>query len=284
VLLPGDDDYPAALSELHDPPPHLFAIGELALLRAPAVAIVGTRRATPYGERVARELSAALARAGVAVVSGLARGIDAAAHRAALDAGGGTIAVLGTGVDVPYPAAHRALHREIGAAGLLLAEELPGVRPTNGSFPKRNRLIAALARATIVVEAPVRSGALITAAQALDLGRAVAAVPGPIDAPASGGTNELLRDGAIVIAAVADALALVGAPPPPAAPPVLDSPAERAVWEALAAGPADLDLLAARATIPARECLAAVTMLEMRGVVECTVTGEIRRRPGDSAR
>lgn len=279
LLLAEDPEYPAMLADLNDPPPYLFALGALEMLAAPMVAVVGTRRATRYGERVARELSAALAREGVVVVSGLARGIDAAAHGAAMDVCGRTIAVLGTGVDVAYPAAHRALHARIAARGLVLSEELPGERASAASFPKRNRIIAALAKATIVVEAPVRSGALITATHALELGRTVAAVPGPIDSAESAGSNELLRDGAIVIAGVADALALVGlSVPVPAAPPEFRDAAERAVWDALAAGPADIDLLCARAALPARDCLAAVTALEMRGVIECELTGEIRRR------
>lgn len=278
LLLAEDDDWPVPLRDLPDPPPFLFAIGDLAAARAPAVAIVGTRGATSYGERVTRELAGALARAGVAVASGLARGIDGCAHRAALEHGGRTVAVLGTGVDIAYPAAHRALHAEIARRGLLLSEELPGERATGGSFPKRNRIIAALAQATIVVEAPVRSGALITAAHALELGRAVAAVPGPIDSPRAAGSNELLRDGAIVIAATADALALAGATLPVRSSPTLATPAERAVWEALAAGPVDLDLLATRSALPARDCLAAVTALELTGAVECALTGEVRRR------
>jgi DNA processing protein len=266
------------LLELPDPPPVLFAIGSLEQLSAPCVAIVGTRRATSYGERVTAELAGALARAGVTVVSGMARGIDGAAHRAALLAGGCTAAVLGTGVDVAYPVAHRALHAEIGACGVLLSEELPGDRASGGSFPKRNRIIAALAKATIVVEAPHRSGALITAAHALELDRAVAAVPGPIDMPQSAGTNALLRDGAIIIADVADALALVGVSPSRVHTRELTDATQRAIWEALESPAPDLDSLAARAALPARRCLAAVTALELDGAIECALTGEIRRR------
>jgi DNA processing protein len=239
---------------------------------------VGTRSASPYGERVARELSGALARAGVCVISGMARGIDAVAHRAAFDVGGRSAAVLGTGVDVVYPAANRALYGDLVERGVVLSEELPGERADAGSFPRRNRIIAALARATIVVEAGVRSGALITATHALELGRTVAAVPGPIDAPQSAGTNELLRDGAVVIASVADALALVGVSPPGRRDPALRSPGERLVWDALSAGALDLDTLATRAGLPASECLAAVTTLELAGAIECAMTGEIRRR------
>lgn len=278
LLASDDEDYPARLRELPNPPPVLFAIGNVTLLRAPCVAIVGTRRATSYGERVTAELAAALARAGATVVSGMARGIDGAAHRAALAAGGATAAVLGTGVDVAYPVAHRALHAEIGARGVLLSEELPGDHASGGSFPKRNRMIAALARATIVVEAPHRSGALITSDIALQLGRDVAAVPGPIDVPQNAGANALLRDGAIVISDVADALALVGLSGPAARSHAPADATLRAVWDALDAPAPDLDALAARAALPARRCLAAVTALELQGAIECALTGEIRRR------
>ncbi len=284
ILVSGDADYPERLLALPDPPPVLFAIGSVEQLSAPCVAIVGTRRATSYGERVTTELAAALARAGVTIVSGMARGIDSAAHRAALSTGGCTAAVLGTGVDIAYPVAHRALHEEIAARGVLLSEELPGDRASGGSFPKRNRIIAALARATIVVEAPHRSGALITAAHALELDRAVAAVPGPIDVPQSAGSNALIRDGAIVIADVADAFALVGVSPPRASPRALADATQLAIWNALDTPAPDLDSLAARASLPARLCLAALTALELDGAIECALTGEIRRRGLSSMR
>ena len=270
--------YPPRLLELDDPPPVLWAIGADATLTAPVVAIVGTRAASSYGERVARELSGALARAGACVVSGMARGIDACAHRAALAASGRTVGVLGTGVDIAYPAAHRALHAEIGRRGLLLSELAPGDRAGPGSFPSRNRIIAALAEVVLVVEAGRKSGALITATAALELGRTVAAVPGAIDDPRSEGSNELLRDGAVVVASVADVVALVGLTAPPRGPGADVGPDERAVWEALGRGAADLDSLAARSRLPARRCMAAVTALEIAGAVECGLTGEIRRR------
>ena len=273
-----DDDYPERLCDLGDPPPVLFALGSLELLLAPCVAIVGTRRATSYGERITAELAGALARAGVTVVSGMARGIDGVAHRAALAAGGGTAAVLGTGVDVAYPASHRALHAEIAARGLVLSEEMPGDRASGGSFPKRNRIIAALATATIVVEAPHRSGALITASWATELNCHVGAVPGPIDVPQSAGTNALLRDGAIMITDVADALMLVGVSPPRSVSRAPSDATQLAIWNALEDPAPDLDTLATRASLPARRCLAAVTALELDGVIECALTGEIRRR------
>jgi DNA processing protein len=283
LVVHGEAGYPPELLDLPlaGQPPWLFVAGDAATLGRPVVAVVGTRRPTPYGERVARELASALARAGACVMSGLATGIDATAHRAALAAGpaaGATAAVLGTGIDMAYPVSHRALHRDIARRGLLVSELLPGDRATGGSFPRRNRLIAALARLTIVVEAPARSGALITAREATDLHRDVAAIPGPIDAPASEGTNLLLRDGAHVIASVADAVALAGLTPPVRHDPHGLGADERAVWDALAAGPLDLDTLTARSRLPARQCLAAVTALELAGYVECPLTGEVRRR------
>jgi DNA processing protein len=284
VWLSGAAPYPAALLDLPDPPPHLFALGDPAALQGPVVAVVGTRSATGYGERVTAQIVAGLAAAGACVVSGMATGIDAAAHRAALDAGGRTVAVLGTGVDVPYPAAHRTLHRRIVDSGAVLSEHPPGARATPGSFPRRNRLIAALAQVTIVIEAGHKSGALITAGHALDLGRAVAAVPGPIDAPHSAGTNELIRDGAAVVTGVDDALMLLGlsGSASPASSPSHRAPElsgdERIVWNGLAVGPLELDALASRTALPIRRCLNAVTALELSGLLECTLGGEIRRR------
>lgn len=273
-----DAQYPEALRVLHDPPAVLWARGDWSVLRDPVVAVVGTRRATNYGQRVAREIVTALARAGACIVSGMALGIDAAAHTAALDAGGRTVAVLGTGADIAYPRAHVALHREIGARGLVLSELPPGARSNTGSFPRRNRIIAGLATLTIIVEAPVRSGALNTSNHALELGRDIAAVPGPIDATQSQGANELLREGAHVITSVNDALRLAGLEPRAAAEPHLEGEAELRIWSSLENGASSLDELCARAALPVSECLTAITRLELRGVVDCALSGEIRRR------
>jgi DNA processing protein len=275
---PECDPYPAVLGDLHDPPTTLFALGARSTLDAPVVAIVGTRDATAYGERITAEVAGALAAAGACVVSGMARGVDARAHRGALEAHGRTVAVLGTGIDVPYPAAHASLHAAIAERGLVLSELGPGTPARAGSFPKRNRLIAALAEVTIVVEAGARSGALITAECALELGRTVAAVPGPIDAAASAGSNLLVRDGAVAITSIDDALALLRlSRPTPARGRELTGD-ERAVWDALADGPLDVDTLATRSRLPARQCLAAITALELHGAVECELTGDVRRR------
>lgn len=274
----ADSGYPAALLDCPSAPSRIWLRGDASLLARPCVAIVGTRTATAYGERVAHELARTLAMAGACVVSGLARGIDAAAHRGALEVDGATVAVLGTGVDVVYPRGHARLQAIIAERGLLVSELAPPNAAHGGSFPKRNRIIAALARVTVVVEAGVKSGALITAAQALELGRTVAAVPGPIDIPQAQGSNELLRDGAMPITSIADAVTLLGLDVPLHRADLPEGGTERLLWDALAAGPADLDTLCARATLPAHEGMAAVSALEMRGLIQCTLTGEIRRR------
>ena len=204
-------DLPAAFGELSHPPAGLWCHGDVGdLLGAPSrhVAIVGTREASAYGIRIASRLATACAQAGLVVVSGLARGVDAAAHESALRAGGRTVAVLGTGIDVPYPVGHRTLLATIAREGLVLSESEPGTLARAGCFPRRNRLIAALCRVTVVVEAGFKSGAINTASQALELGRTVAAVPGQIDDPRSAGANGLCRDGAQVICSVEDLLSL----------------------------------------------------------------------------
>jgi DNA processing protein len=210
LVLLGDADYPAGLHDLPDPPPALWALGRRATLAAtPRVAVVGTRAASPYGLRAARAVCDALAGAGACIVSGMAAGIDGVAHERALAAGAATIAVLGSGPDVSFPAHHRPLHRRIAAAGLVLAEHPPGTRPTAGGFPRRNRIVAALADLVIVVEAGVRSGALITAACGRR-GPPVAAVPAGAKPPV-GRRNALIRDGATLLAGRGqDALAVVG--------------------------------------------------------------------------
>jgi DNA processing protein len=270
--------YPESLRDLDVVPDPLYAIGDLALLTRPMVSIVGTREPTAYGLRTARNLSSALARNGVVLVSGMARGIDAAVHRAALDCGGTTIAVLGTGIDVPYPAGHAELHRVIGERGLLLSENGAGLRAHKGAFPKRNRIIAALGKLTIVVEGGHQSGAINTANHVLSLGKTLAAVPGPIDSPQSQGTNHLLRDGASVVAEVADALALAGISAAVQAEPACLSGIDGRVWSAIGGETVGLDVIARRAGLTTRECLTAVSALELSGVVESLVTGEVRRR------
>jgi DNA processing protein len=207
-----DAGYPSLLAAIHDPPPCLFlrGSGSQALLDGPAVAIVGARACSAYGRSVARSLARELAAAGLVVVSGLARGVDGEAHRGALDAGGVTLAVLGCGIDRDYPAAHGELARRISEQGLVVSEYEPGVEPAPWRFPARNRIIAGLSRATVVVEARERSGALITADFALEEGREVLSVPGEITSALSAGTNALLRLGATPVTCAADVLEVFG--------------------------------------------------------------------------
>jgi DNA processing protein len=257
--------YPDSLDDLWDPPKVLYAQGKAAILKQPVVALVGTRRPTPYGERVTRGVALALARAGACVVSGLAFGVDTIAHRTVLDADGATCAVLGTGLDIAYPRAHATVQSAIAERGLLLTEYPGGAGARRWSFPQRNRLIAALAQLVIVIEAGLASGSLITARVALDIGRDVAAIPGPIDAPASQGCNALIRDGANAIADALDVLVLAGLTATTEEVRVgLD---ESAVWDALGDGRLSTEVVAVRSRLPTPRCLAALTALELAGLV-----------------
>jgi DNA processing protein len=207
-----DAAFPPLLAAIHDPPPQLFLRGAAGpeLLSRAAVAVVGARSCSSYGRSVGRSLARDLAAAGLVVVSGMARGIDGEAHRGALAAGGATVAVLGCGIDRDYPAAHAELARRIAQTGLVVSEYEPGVEPAPWRFPARNRIIAGLCRATVVVEARERSGALITADFALEEGREVLAVPGEITSSLSAGTNALLRLGATPVTCVEDVLEAYG--------------------------------------------------------------------------
>jgi DNA processing protein len=204
VLTPFDAAYPVRLRLLHDPPTVLFALGDLGLAGEVSVAVIGARRATSYGRDAAHLFASGLARHGYHTVSGLARGIDGAAHQATLDAGGRTIGVVGCGLDVAYPPEHALLQQRIAAEGLLLSEFLPGEPPLPHHFPRRNRIIAALADAVLVVEAGAKSGVFITVDHALDLGREIFAVPGPIGRDSSLGVHQLIRDGATLVTDIAD--------------------------------------------------------------------------------
>jgi DNA processing protein len=262
--------FPPLLSQIPDPPACLWLRGEAGLdvLDRPAVAIVGARACSGYGRAVARLLATEVASAGVVVVSGLARGIDGEAHRGALVAGGTTVAVLGCGVDRDYPAAHAALAGQIvDTGGLIVSEYEPGVEPAPWRFPARNRIIAGLAGATVVVEARERSGALITVDFALEDGRDVLAVPGEITSALSAGTNALLRQGAIPATSSRDILEALGISPEPASVSTPDDPAARAVLDALASGAATSDELARASGLGAGELAAALALLELAGAV-----------------
>lgn len=270
--------FPERLKHLHHPPPLLFLRGDPPLLDAPAVAVVGSRKASEYGRGIARSMGEGLARAGVTVVSGLALGIDGAAHRGALAAGGSTIAVLGCGPDVAHPPSHRRLFQDILDRGLVVSEFLPGEAPLPHHFPRRNRLIAGLSRAVVVVEAAKRSGALITVEHALEAGRDVFAVPGAVGRPQSEGAHALIRDGAGLVTNARDVLLATGladACPDTRsggrAPPGLDA-RQRALWDALEAEPDHIDLLARRARLDVATAAAALSVMEVHGWV--------RRAPG----
>lgn len=263
VLGRGDRDYPALLAAVYDPPPCLYVRGAMpGALVGPCVAVVGARACSAYGRQVARLLGRELAAAGAVVVSGLARGVDAEAHRGALDAGGPTVAVLGCGIDRVYPSGHAELAARILERGLIVSEYGAGVEPAPWRFPARNRIVAGLSRAVVVVEARERSGALITADFAMEEGRDVLAVPGEITSSLSAGTNNLLRQGAAPLLCAADVLDVLGLDRP--APVVAAaSPAGAAVLEALARGPGDVDGIAARCGLPAAAVAAALTELEL---------------------
>ncbi len=260
--------FPRALAAIFDAPPGLFVRGqaELELLDRPSVAVVGARACSSYGAQVARMLGRELAAAGLVVVSGLARGIDGHAHRGALEAGGQTVAVLGCGIDRDYPAAHAELARKIGETGLVVSEYAPGVEPAPWRFPARNRIVAGLAQATVVVEARERSGALITADLALEEGREVFAVPGEITASLSAGTNRLIRNGAAPVTAVADVLESFGLAPAPPLLPALSDPAAR-VLELLEESPAGVDELVRALSLDAGAVAAALAELELLSAV-----------------
>jgi DNA processing protein len=264
VIAWASPGYPAPLRHLADPPPVLFVRGTLLPCDAGAVAVVGSRRATPYGLRVARALAGDLARAGVTVVGGLARGIDAAAHGAALCAGGRTVAVLGSGLLNPYPPEHLDLLEEIAGTGAVVSEFPLRAAPLRRHFPQRNRLIAALSLGTLVVEASRTSGALGTVRHALDLGRAVMAVPGPVDEECSLGTLRLLQEGAAAVGAAEDVFAALGwcAQGRSALP-----DRERQVLEALGQDGATPAEAAAMLGIPEEVAAGHLVTLEIRGLV-----------------
>jgi len=263
--------YPPLLAAIHDPPKRLYMRGEgsVGMLSGPAVAIVGTRSCSPYGAQVARRLGRELAAAGATVVSGLARGVDAEAHRGALEAGGPTVAVLGCGIDRDYPRAHAALARRVSEVGLLVSEYEPGVEPAPWRFPARNRIIAGLAGATVIVEARARSGALITADFALEDGREVFAVPGEITSALSRGTNELLRLGAAPLIEPNDVLAALGLEEAPARLSLRLSDQASRLRELLADHSASVDELVERSGYGADVVAAALVELEMAGGAVC---------------
>lgn len=278
----GSGDYPERLCDLANPPDRLFVRSPVVaerlavLLAPPLVAIVGSRNASVAGVAFARRLAGELAASGVGVVSGLARGIDAGAHEGALERGGRTVAVLGCGIDRHYPAATIPLARRITTEGAVLSEYSPGTPPAPFRFPERNRIVAALADATIVIEAAARSGALITARLALDLGRDVLAVPGAPWTTGSGGTNALLKDGALALTETADVLIALGIDPGAARvdDPLITGPASK-VLAALRREPVSADVLAARCGLTPAGAAALIVQLELAGIIVRETDGRL---------
>jgi len=278
-----DPDYPRALLEIGDPPPVFYCLGRRDLLGAPAFAIVGSRNATPQGCADAEAFAAALSSAGFAIVSGLAVGIDAAAHRGGIAHTGSSIAVVGTGLDRVYPARNRDLAHDLAARGLVISEFAPGTPALKQNFPRRNRLVSGLSRGVLVIEATLRSGSLITARMAAEQGREVFALPGSIHSPFSKGPHKLIREGAKLVETAQDILDELHVP---ASAPVAPVPAEmhgepdiaaRAVIAALGYDPADVDTLAARTGLSAAVVVAALTALELDRRVVALAGGRWQR-------
>ena len=267
----GDPDYPAPLLEIGDPPPVLYCMGRRELLRQTACAIVGSRNATPQGCADAEAFAAALSAAGLAIVSGLALGIDSAAHRGGLMGAGSSIAVMGTGPDRVYPARNRELAHELAAKGLVLSEFAVGTPPQKQNFPRRNRIVSGLARGVLVVEATLSSGSLITARIAGDQGREVFALPGSIHSPFSKGAHRLIREGAKLVETAQDILEELGIAGTATAtanvPRTQPRAAMRAILRALGHDPTAPDTIASRTRLSLPDVLAALTELEIDGRV-----------------
>jgi DNA processing protein len=289
VLALGTPEYPEALAQMHDPPPVLLGRGDPAALAMPAVAIVGSRSATPGALDRAHLLAGALGHAGLCVVSGLALGIDGAAHRGALAAGTPTVAVLGCGVDRVYPPAHARLAAGVARHGALISELPVGAQPRPANFPRRNRVIAGLSLATVVVEAGLRSGALITAQIAAELGRDVLAVPGAVENPLARGCHALLKDGAGLVEDAADVLAALAGrftPRSPAAAAPGTEPTRPAgtneetgrLLACIEGAPAALDEIVARCGLTASRVSSMLLLLELEGAVAALPGGRFARR------
>ena len=271
ILKISDALYPPLLREIKNPPQLLYCAGDLSLLKTRCVAVGGSRKITAYGRRIAAKVAGRLAACGVTVVSGMAIGIDGISHRSALDAGGKTIAVLGNGLDVMYPAANRDLKKDILRTGLLLSEYPPGTRGTKFTFPQRNRIISGLSEATVVIEAGLNSGSLITAALANEQGRPVYGVPGNIDNVTSLGVNMLIRDGAQPLIAADDLLADLQVDRSAVVQQELKSVTgaeEQQILALLARGSeVTVDQLAAMTGLTAGRINGLVSVLEMKGLV-----------------
>jgi DNA processing protein len=272
IMTLADTEYPSTLRQLYDPPPFLFFKGEITEADNRAVAMVGSRNATDYGRTTAARIAGDLSRHGITVVSGMALGIDSTSHRSALEAGGRTIAVLGSGIDVIYPSPNKKLYHEISGQGAVISEFFPGTDPSPGHFPRRNRVIAGLSQAVIVVEAGEKSGALLTADLALAHDKRLFAVPGNLSSKMSSGTNDLIKSGANVLTSIDDIFSVL---------PVLKNdyiaPRKRAgddlttgenlVFESLSERPKQLDTLVRECRLSVSDAASYLLSLELRGLV-----------------
>ncbi len=282
ILTLGDVAYPPSLLEIPDPPVVLYVKGDATLLSRSAIAVVGARSATPQGEANAEAFSTALSAAGLTIVSGLALGIDAAAHRGGLNGPGSTVAVIGTGADRIYPARNAELARRIAENGAIVSEFPLGIGPLAHNFPRRNRLIAGLASGVLVVEAAVKSGSLITARLASDCGREVFAIPGSIHSPLARGCHRLIRDGAKLVESAADILEELRLPSPEVAP-ARDlglfeaSGEETRVLDAIGHDPVDVDTLVHRTSLTPEALYAILLTLELEGRVSRLPGGRLQR-------
>jgi len=293
IVTLGDPRYPSLLLETADPPLLLFTLGRVELLSATSIAIVGSRRATPQGKENARAFARALSARGLTIVSGLATGIDAAAHQGALEGAGSTVAFVGTGLDRVYPPGNAALMRQIGTQGLVASEYPLGAIPLPDNFPRRNRLIAGVAQGTLVVEAALESGSLITARLAVESGRDVFAIPGSIHSAQSRGCHRLIQDGAKLVESPDDVLrelrlpggtllASLAAPSPSLFAQAADDPTptgpDSALRAALGHDPVTFDALAARTGLPSDQLAARLLELELAGIVERLPGGLLQQR------
>lgn len=279
IITIHDKSYPANLKAIYDPPPVIYVKGDLLPADSLAVSVVGTRSASPYGKMVAKQISSQLAARGVTVISGMAYGIDTAAHIGALEGGGRTIAVMGNGLDVVYPARNLKLLERIIKSGAAVSEFPMGMNPLKSNFPRRNRVVSGLSLGTLIVEAPKRSGALITANFALNQGREVFAVPGRIDSEMSGGTHDLIKQGAKLVESVED---IFDELPSYALEPFTEedhkieeeraelrlSKDEKAIWKAIGSSTIHIDDISRQAALPAYKVSATLVMLELKGLVQ----------------
>jgi len=269
-----DKDYPKRLLHIKKPPERLYYIGDISLVnKMPCIAVVGSRKATEYGKKISYALGGRLAENEIISISGMAQGIDSYAHRGSLDAGGKTIAVLGTGIDICFPSSNKILYEKISENGLILSEYPPGIRGNKFSFPLRNRIISGMAQAVVIVEAGLKSGSLITAELAADQGRTVYAVPGNINNLMSKGTNSLIRDGAIAMAGIDDVIEDLGLKKNISKKYMAElSESERKVVDYVAnSGECAIDQIALALDSSAREICELLTILELKGIVSSSM-------------